>query len=64
MGRLRRPVSWKAPSSLSLPKTFTTNGVSCAVVKESSTALGGSFTDVTVTLTVAVSLPPWPSEIV
>ena len=38
--------------------------VSSAVVAASSTATGPSFVGVTVTLTVAVALPPLPSPIV
>ena len=39
-------------------------GVSSKVVGESSPAIGASFTDVTVIVTVAVAVPPLPSETV
>ena len=39
-------------------------GVSSSVVSSSSTATGGSLTGVTVTVTVASSVPPLPSETV
>ena len=47
--------------SLSLPKTAMVTGVSSLVVTLSSTAVGSSLTGVTVTVTVAVALPPLPS---
>ena len=49
-------------TSVSLASTFTFPAVSSAVVRVLSTAFGSSFTGVTVTETVAVSVPPWPSE--
>ena len=50
---------------LSLASTSSTVApLSSATVKLSSLAVGGSFTGVTVTVTVAVSVPPLPSEIV
>ena len=51
--------------SVSLASTFRgALAVSSAVVSTSSTALGASFTGVTVTFTVPVSVPPCPSETV
>ncbi len=38
-------------------------GVSSAVVAASLAATGASFTAVTVTVTVAPDVPPWPSLI-
>jgi hypothetical protein len=37
------------------------SGVSSVAVTESLPAVGASLTAVTVTLTVAVAVPPWPS---
>ncbi len=48
-------------TSLSLASTFTVPGVSSSVVNTSSLATGGSFTGLTVTCTVAVAVPPFPS---
>ena len=39
----------------------TTSGVSSLVVSASLPATGASLTAVTLTVTVAVVLPPWPS---
>ena len=50
--------------SVSLARTFVTPAVSSAVVRVSSTATGGPLSAVTVTVTVAVSVPPLPSLIV
>ena len=50
--------------SVSLASTFTCPAVFNGVVSELSIAFGSSFTGVTVTETVAVSVPPWPSETV
>ncbi len=57
-------VSESPSTSESLASTFTFPAVPWAVVSESLTAFGASFTGVTVMETVAVSVPPWPSEIV
>ena len=51
-------------TSVSLPSTGTVTGVSSAVVSVSSTATGLSLTGVTVMVTVAVSVPPFPSVMV
>ena len=51
-------------TSVSLPSTFTWPAVFNGVVRVLSTAFGSSFTGVTVTETVAVSVPPWPSDTV
>ena len=56
------PVSGAPVSLASTPITLSTE--SSATVGVSVPATGGSLTEVTVTLTVAVALPPWPSEIV
>ncbi|MBA7673103.1 hypothetical protein ES703_81291 [subsurface metagenome] len=50
--------------SLSLARTEIVTAVSSGVVAESSVATGGSFTGVTVIVTVAVAVPPLPSLIV
>ena len=50
-------------TSVSLASTLTEPGTPWAVVSVSSTAFGGSFWGLTVIETVAVSVPPWPSEI-
>ena len=53
----------ESPSmSVSPGSTLTLPVVSSAVVSVSSSATGGVFSGVTVTLTVAVSVPPLPSE--
>ena len=49
-------------TSLSSSKTTIFVGVSSTIVALSSTATGGSFTAVTDTETVALSVPPRPSE--
>ena len=49
--------------SVSLPSTFRPLAVSSSVDRESSLATGGWLTWLTVTETVAVSVPPLPSEI-
>jgi hypothetical protein len=51
-------------SSLSFVTTFTSVVDASVVEAVSSFATGGSLTPVIVTVTVAVSVPPWPSEIV
>ena len=56
-------VSASPSTSVSFASTFTWPACPATVVSESLTASGLSFTDVTVTDTVAVSVPPWPSEI-
>ncbi len=48
-------------TSVSFRTTVTLPAVSSAVTSVSSTATGGSFTAVTVTDTVPVSVPPLPS---
>ena len=50
--------------SVSLASGFSVIAVSSGVVAVSSTATGASLTPPTVTVTVAVSVPPFPSEIV
>ena len=60
-------VSVPPSRSLSLvtrDEAATTSDVSSAVLAVSFTATGLSLTGVTVTFTVAVALPPWPSLIV
>ena len=47
--------------SLSLPKTSMVTGVSSLVVAVSSRAVGSSLAAETVTVTLAVALPPLPS---
>ena len=51
-------------TSKSLLNTSIVTGVSSRVVAVSSTATGRSFTAVTVIVTLAVAVPPWPSLIV
>ena len=72
---LSATVPWLAPptpvidsalpsTSESLPSRVAgeiTSGVSSAAVTESVVATGPSLTAVTLTLTVAVAVPPWPS---
>ena len=53
-----------ASGSLSLSSTGTAINVSRSVVALSSWATGGSFTGATATKTIAVSVPPPPSEMV
>ena len=57
-------VSGSLSASLSFSRTDVVTALSSAVVAESAAATGPSFTAVTVTLTVAVAVPPWPSRIV
>jgi hypothetical protein len=47
--------------STSFVRTFSEPIWSSEVTSESSTAFGTSFTGVTVTSTLPVSVPPWPS---
>ena len=57
-------VSGLPSTSLSFPRSVAgamISGVSSATVTESAPAVGASLTAVTVTFTVAVSVPPWPS---
>ena len=49
-------------TSVSLSNTLMTMAVSSAVEAVSFVATGGSFTAVTVTSTVPVSVPPFPSD--
>ncbi len=57
-------VSPTSGATLSLPSTFTEVGDEFwSTVIASSTAVGGSFTLVTVTETTALSVPPFPSLI-
>ncbi len=51
-------------ASVSLASTAIVTAWSSTVVAESFTATGALLTFVTVTLTVAVAEPPWPSLIV
>jgi hypothetical protein len=48
----------------STPGAVTTSWLFWTTWYGSSTAFGGSLTPVTVIVTVAVSVPPWPSETV
>ncbi len=51
-------------ASLSLPSTLMVTGVSSDVLAVSATATGGELTGTpapTVTATVLLALPPWPS---
>ncbi|GJD54097.1 hypothetical protein OPKNFCMD_6878 [Methylobacterium crusticola] len=57
-------VSGSPSASRSLARTVTVAGVSSAVAKASAMATGASWTGVTIPLTVAVALPPCPSETV
>ena len=57
-------VSVSPSRSVSFARTAMLTAVSSAVVAASSTATGPSFDGVTVTLTVAVAVPPLPSPIV
>ena len=57
-------VNGSPSSSVSLVKTATVTGVSSLVVATSLVATGGSLTGSTVTVTVAVDVPPLPSLIV
>jgi hypothetical protein len=58
-------VSGASPStSKSLASTLAEPGEPSVVEMTSATAVGSSCTGVTVIETVAVSVPPWPSEIV
>ena len=47
---------------MSLAVSVTATDVSSGVVAEAPVAEGASFTAVTVMVTLALSLPPWPSS--
>ena len=52
----------ESPSiSMSLPKTLILTAISSLLMALSSAASGGSLTGLMVRLTVAVSIPPFPS---
>ena len=57
-------VNGSLSTSLSLARTATVTGVSSGVVAVSFRATGGSLTGRTITSTIAVSKPPWPSLMV
>ncbi len=52
-----------ASTSLSFERTFTETGVFALVPATSSTATGASFTGWILRVTVAVAVPPFPSDI-
>ena len=51
-------------ASVSLARTLPSRVLPSVALKASAWPTGASLTSLTVTLTVALALPPWPSEIV